>query len=70
MEEVIKTMAVIDQNTNKVINLISGNESSPTRNGTFLVEVTTNVYCNIGFTYDGQNFLDENGFSHMIESAE
>lgn len=67
MEEVlIKRMAVIDEN-NVVVNLIEGNENSPTAPNTFLVEILQNQYCDKGFTYDGQNFLDANGVAHFYE---
>lgn len=55
-----KTMAVINQD-GVVVNIIVGDENSPTEGGTTLVEVVANQICSIGFTYDGKNFYDKNG---------
>lgn len=57
-------MAVIDQN-NIVVNVIVGDENSPTAEGTTLVEILSHQYCNIGYTFDGENFLDEFGVAHF-----
>lgn len=59
-------MAVLDEN-NIVLNMIVGDENSPTLEGTRLIEVLQHQYCNIGFLFDGQNFLDENGVAHFYE---
>lgn len=69
MEEEIlaKSIAVIDETSQKVVNMIVGNENSPTAPGTYLVEILPNQYCNIGFDYDGQNFLDAEGVAHFYE---
>lgn len=55
-----KTMAVINQD-GVVVNIIVGDENSPTESGTRLVEILPHQFCTMGFTYDGQNFLDKNG---------
>lgn len=60
-------MAVLDEN-NVVVNTIMGTEESPTIEGTRLVEVLQHQYCSIGFTFDGQNFLDQNGVAHFYET--
>ena len=53
-------MAVVDSN-GVVINVIVGEENSPTEENTTLHEIKTNVYCAKGFTWDGTNFLNESG---------
>lgn len=55
-----KIMAVVNE-SNVVINLIMGNENSPTESGTTLIEVKSDVFCDIGFTWDGVNFLNASG---------
>jgi len=64
MEE--KVMAVVDQ-TNTVINIIVGNENSPTEENTFLIPISSSVFCTRGFTWDGTNFLNESGSAVFYE---
>lgn len=53
-------MAVVDAN-NTVKNIIIADENSPVEDGTYLVPVRSNQFVSIGFTWDGQNFLNEDG---------
>lgn len=62
-----KVMAVVNQQTSKVVNMIVGDENSPTETGTYLIEVAEKVYCNRGFTWDGTNFLNESGSAVFYE---
>ena len=61
-----KNMAVVNQ-SGVVVNLIVGDETSPTEAGTYLVEIPANVFCNIGFTWDGTNFLNQFGVPVFYE---
>ena len=62
-----KTMAVIDQNTNQVVNMIIGDENSPTEEGTYLAAVPENMFCNQGFLWNGSQFLNEEGVVVYID---
>jgi len=55
-----KIMAVVDQ-SGKVVNIIIANENTPTEPNTTLVEILSHQFCNVGFTWDGVNFLDRFG---------
>lgn len=63
-------MAVVDQNTNMVVNMIIGDENSPTEEGTYVVAVQENVSCGPGYTWDGTNFLNAEGVPTYIEDIE
>lgn len=52
--------AVIDTN-NKVINLIVAEPSDIPPQGCILVEAPTNLFVDMGYTWNGTNFIDLNG---------
>lgn len=52
--------AVCDKETKEVLNIIIAEASDLSPEGTFLVEVLNGVVCNIGWTWDGTNFINPN----------
>lgn len=55
------TAAVIDLATNIVVNKIVADAATDLApDGTFLVNVQEGVMCDIGWLWDGQNFIDQN----------
>lgn len=53
-------MAVINE-SGVVVNLIVGTEDSPKEPGTYLVAVDPAWFCTIGFTWNGERFLNNQG---------
>jgi len=54
--------AVVDDQTNIVLNKIVADATiDPAPDGTYLVNIPDGVMCDIGWLWDGTNFVDPNG---------
>lgn len=54
--------AVVDDQTNIVLNkIVADAATDPAPDGTYLVNIPDGVMCDIGWLWDGTNFIDPNG---------
>ena len=53
-------LAVIRNEDNVVDNLILGDETTPAPLDHYLIEITEDLWANIGFIWDGTQFIDPN----------
>jgi hypothetical protein len=54
-----RIMAVVEGGI--VTNIIIADDTTPVQHGTELVEIKENQFVTMGFTWDGQNFLNHDG---------
>jgi hypothetical protein len=66
----VKTVVVVDSVTNKATNFILVDENSPILEGTYYVDFPDNTYIKFGYTWDGTQFLDEEGLPAATGSIE
>jgi hypothetical protein len=52
--------AVCDNNTNKVVNTIIAESLDVAPDNTYLVEITNDMWCDIGYIWDGVQFINPN----------
>lgn len=60
--------AVINNDTNIVENkIVADAENDLAPDGTYLVNIPDGVMCDIGWLWDGSNFINPNPFSEVIK---